>query len=275
MNSLHYQYVNDGYTRTKPFNPILGEQFHCKWVHMNEDTIQSETVYHAEQVSHHPPVSAVYMENTTAGFEVHCTIGVNVSIGLNKCTSVTPGLNCIKLTQWNETYRFTRPNTVVSQLLLGTGYIRPSNTVTLECAETGMAASLYISDTSVSGKITSNGRNLYTINSSANFLQEVKMTRANTANIELLWSHTLHVEEQQDSMVVEPLSKQLMNESRRVWHSVSHEMHKDNFAAATENKLRVEEEARNQRKTHEIRPVLFAPVNGSKIDDVQTFAYCK
>jgi len=43
----------------KPLNPILGEHFTCKWKF--EDG--SESLYLAEQVSHHPPMSAYFYMN--------------------------------------------------------------------------------------------------------------------------------------------------------------------------------------------------------------------
>lgn len=68
----------------KPYNPILGEVFRCYWdlsstktttnndssiVHMNNNDSPlpwaktSDLIFIAEQVSHHPPISAFYAEN--------------------------------------------------------------------------------------------------------------------------------------------------------------------------------------------------------------------
>jgi len=43
----------------KPLNPILGEHFTCKWKFDDG----SESLYIAEQVSHHPPMSAYFYMN--------------------------------------------------------------------------------------------------------------------------------------------------------------------------------------------------------------------
>jgi oxysterol-binding protein-related protein 8 len=43
----------------KPLNPILGEHFTCKWKFDDG----SESLYLAEQVSHHPPMSAYFYMN--------------------------------------------------------------------------------------------------------------------------------------------------------------------------------------------------------------------
>jgi hypothetical protein len=42
----------------------LGEQFLARW---NDRNGSGETILISEQVSHHPPVSAVYLENQKAG----------------------------------------------------------------------------------------------------------------------------------------------------------------------------------------------------------------
>ncbi|KAF4010103.1 hypothetical protein G4228_001389 [Cervus hanglu yarkandensis] len=49
----------------KPYNPILGETFRCLWIHPRTN---SKTFYIAEQVSHHPPISAFYVSNRKDGF---------------------------------------------------------------------------------------------------------------------------------------------------------------------------------------------------------------
>jgi len=46
----------------KPYNPVLGEYFRCKW------EIDGTVAYYiAEQVSHHPPISAYYFANPQKG----------------------------------------------------------------------------------------------------------------------------------------------------------------------------------------------------------------
>jgi oxysterol-binding protein-related protein 8 len=40
----------------KPYNPVMGEYFRCKW----DFADQGQAFYLAEQVSHHPPVSAYF-----------------------------------------------------------------------------------------------------------------------------------------------------------------------------------------------------------------------
>jgi oxysterol-binding protein-related protein 8 len=50
----------------KPYNPILGEIFRC--VYKLPDN--SVLTFFAEQISHHPPISALYGENKEKGFYI-------------------------------------------------------------------------------------------------------------------------------------------------------------------------------------------------------------
>ena len=62
----------------KPFNPILGETYQCY--------IAGCPVY-AEQISHHPPISALLMYGRgyriTASLEATANIGINSADGIN------------------------------------------------------------------------------------------------------------------------------------------------------------------------------------------------
>ncbi|KAK2962277.1 putative Oxysterol-binding protein 4 [Blattamonas nauphoetae] len=54
----------------KPYNPILGEVFRCFWRHSDG----SRTWYLAEQVSHHPAVTAFRFQNETHCFSISASV---------------------------------------------------------------------------------------------------------------------------------------------------------------------------------------------------------
>lgn len=99
FNACHFHYFENGYLRTKPYNPILGEQFISSWKHATTTATSSgsTTSFVSEQVSHHPPCSAIHMENKSANFVLEATMGVSVSLGFNKATSNIFGPFSIKL----------------------------------------------------------------------------------------------------------------------------------------------------------------------------------
>lgn len=59
----------------KPLNPVLGEVFYGKW----PDTGKGETFLVSEQVSHHPPITAYYIENKKAGIALQGHSGQKTS----------------------------------------------------------------------------------------------------------------------------------------------------------------------------------------------------
>lgn len=53
LTSLHIG--RDCSIAKKPYNPIIGETFHCSWRVQQPDNRTDFVHYTAEQVSHHPP----------------------------------------------------------------------------------------------------------------------------------------------------------------------------------------------------------------------------
>lgn len=96
----------------KPFNPILGETFEFS---------QGGIHFIAEQVSHHPPISAFYCESPDFTFEGYYNLKSAISMS---GFVVTPkGPFTLKLRRTNETFSFTKPQTSVHNLIMGTTYI--------------------------------------------------------------------------------------------------------------------------------------------------------
>ena len=59
----------------KPYNPIIGESFHCSWrVPGSEGREDVFLYYTAEQVSHHPPISAFHFECPQQGLSLDASI---------------------------------------------------------------------------------------------------------------------------------------------------------------------------------------------------------
>lgn len=61
-----------GTVARKPYNPVLGEVFKCEW-DMREQGF-GVTTFVGEQVSHHPPVSAFYVENRTHRLRINAYV---------------------------------------------------------------------------------------------------------------------------------------------------------------------------------------------------------
>ena len=89
----------------KPYNPILGETFRCYWEHPNG----SKTFYIAEQVSHHPPISANYVTNRQDGFTISASILAKSKFYGNSTSAILEGEATLSLLPRGEEYIMTLP----------------------------------------------------------------------------------------------------------------------------------------------------------------------
>nr|CAD7200246.1 unnamed protein product [Timema douglasi] len=150
----------------KPYNPILGETFRCFWKHPNG----SRTFYLAEQISHHPPVSAFYVTNRQDGFCINGSIlakskfyGVSGSrprvepwteTGFsgfwmlvyiltftenfrNSTSAILDGVALLTLLPRGEDYSITTPYAHCKGILMGTLTMELGGKVILDCEKTG------------------------------------------------------------------------------------------------------------------------------------------
>ena len=96
----------------KPFNPLLGETF---------EIIQPEFRWLSEQVSHHPPVSAFFMEGK--GYQLTGDTVVNSFFRGSSLEFRAVGLNHLHLTDTNEHIVIRRPDNSANNLIMGTVYV--------------------------------------------------------------------------------------------------------------------------------------------------------
>lgn len=96
--------------KVKPFNPLLGETFE----YVDE---KAEFRFHAEQVSHHPPIGASHCE--TPAFVYYQTQSVKTRF-LGNSLDVTPiGVSHVILKRHNEHYQWPNIKTIVHNLIIG------------------------------------------------------------------------------------------------------------------------------------------------------------
>jgi len=96
--------------KVKPFNPLLGETFEF----VDE---KKEFYFHAEQVSHHPPIGASHCE--TPNWKYYQTQSVKTKF-LGNSLDVTPiGVSHVVLKKYNEHYQWPNIKTIVHNLIIG------------------------------------------------------------------------------------------------------------------------------------------------------------
>lgn len=123
----------------KPYNPVLGEIFRCKW-----DCPDSTTSFYvSEQVCHHPPTSAYFYANPERGIVAVGNFSPKPKFLGNSIVSVMNGETKMYFTGLsNEEYIFTYPNLYARGLLFGTTFLEIGDDATIKCDKTDLIAEI-------------------------------------------------------------------------------------------------------------------------------------
>ncbi|XP_051855666.1 oxysterol-binding protein-related protein 9 isoform X2 [Antechinus flavipes] len=144
-----------GSVAKKPYNPILGEIFQCHWTLPMENEENAEPMsegpvpwgskncvtFVAEQVSHHPPISAFYAEcfNKRIQFNAHIWTKskfLGMSIGVHNI-----GQGCVSCLDYDEHYILTFPNGY-GRSILTVPWVELGGECTINCSKTGYSANI-------------------------------------------------------------------------------------------------------------------------------------
>jgi len=248
-----------------PLNPVIGEIFRCKWSHGD-----SESVYFAEQLSHHPPHSAFVYYNAKRGYALNANLAPTyVTFKGNSAETHIQGI--LRLHVFGkkfdeEIYEMTYPSMIVKGILFGALTYEVVGKTIIRCLSTGYEAEFDFKQKSmfrgkinaVGGKVKHGKDILYLINGfwdSIIYLQDAN----NKDNTGVLFDNTQHKIAEK---IVPPKEQQAPNESRRLWEDVIREMLKndEDEALAAKRKLEATQRAEeNERvaKRIEWQPKLF------------------
>ncbi|CAD5114248.1 DgyrCDS3388 [Dimorphilus gyrociliatus] len=117
----------------KPFNPLLGETYEL----VREDLGFSLV---AEQVSHHPPISAFHAESSSYTFSGSISPAVKYT---GKNVDIRPeGFVTLHLKKWNETYVWSNIACRVHNIFIGKLWIEHYGKMKINCVETGWSSEL-------------------------------------------------------------------------------------------------------------------------------------
>lgn len=237
----------------KPFNPILGETFRCYWQHDNNG---SKTFYIAEQVSHHPPVSAFYMTNRQDGFALRCSILARSKFYGNSTSAILEGVGALTLLPRGENYTLSSPYAHCKGILMGTLSMELGGKVSIECENTGYKTELEFKlkpflgggeyTNLVTGKLKLGKQTLATINGHWDGNITMKDTRTNEESI--LLAVTPELRQKRLKRYTVQFDAQAPNESERLWQHVIAAIKRDDQIAATEEKTALEELQRTGAK---------------------------
>lgn len=277
----------------KPYNPILGEVFQCYWdvpnlenKELSQPLVQDGPVpwchrdqltFVAEQVSHHPPISAFYAEhfNKKISFCAHVWTRskfLGLSIGVHNI-----GKGIVDVLQYGEKYSLTFPNGY-GRSILTVPWIELGGSVTIACEKTGYHADIeFLTKPFYGGKkhrITADvfgpgdKKPFLTITGEWNGVMDAKWSDGRIE--QFINVSSLHITKK----IVRPIEQQKDNESRKVWKEVTAGLRLNNVAHATNAKSEIEQRQRVEAQRRKDAGVswetkLFHPDQGDQ------WTYCR
>ncbi|KAJ2749946.1 Oxysterol-binding protein 4, partial [Coemansia nantahalensis] len=241
----------------KPFNPILGEQFVAAWA----DGECGDTRFVCEQVSHHPPVSALYFENATAGIYGSGHFSQKSKFKGMTMKVVQEGRVTLRLRDSDEIYCLTLPDLNICSIITGRPFLEMSSTTFIRSSR-GYTAEfrwhtkpwLYGEYHKFDGRIFRDAaaalvpdgpgqEQLFTMK--GKWVAESASVNLRTGEEQPLFD----VQAQPAADIcIRPVDEQSELESRRVWRRVSEALRAGNYDAASREKTAIEEEQRALRR---------------------------
>ncbi|KAM7286526.1 oxysterol-binding protein-related protein 9 isoform X1 [Ixodes scapularis] len=246
----------------KPYNPILGEIFRCYWrigdkpgVPVPDGPVpwatSNDLSFIAEQVSHHPPVSAFYAEHVAKGIACCGYIWtkskfLGMSIGVHNV-----GQGCIMFLRHDEEYTVTFPSGY-GRSIFTVPWIELGGTVDINCQKTGYSCTIQFHTKPIIGgrrhQLTAeifppnDRRPFLTVTGEWNGVMTVKKPSGDLAVFVDTTSLPI------TKKVVKPIEKQEPYESRRMWKEVTLALKNKDVNLATEGKSLLEEKQRSEAR---------------------------
>ncbi|CAG01146.1 unnamed protein product, partial [Tetraodon nigroviridis] len=243
----------------KPYNPILGETFRCCWLHPKTDSC---TFYIAEQVSHHPPISAFHVCNRKDGFSISGSILAKSKFYGNSLSAILDGKAKLLFLNRDEEYVITMPYAHCKGILYGTMTLELGGKVTIECQKTKCFSELEFklkpflggacSVNQISGKILMGEELLATVD--GHWDSEVFMYEKQSGQQETLWNPTSDVRRSRLKRQVVHIDQQGEFESERLWQHVTSAIKDRDQLRATQEKFVLEEAQRKEAKERGEKP---------------------
>ncbi|XP_042191080.1 oxysterol-binding protein-related protein 9 isoform X2 [Callorhinchus milii] len=263
-----------GSVAKKPYNPILGEIFKCHWalpegeVEENTEPVSegpipwagmSNVTFVAEQVSHHPPISAFYAECFAKRIQFNAHIWtkskfLGMSIGVHNI-----GQGCVSLLDYDEHYILTFPNGY-GRSILTVPWVELGGECNITCTKTGYNATIIFHTKPFYGgkkhRITAeifspaDKKSFCSIEGEWNGVMYAKWITGES---------TLFVDTKKLPSIkkkVRKLEDQEEFESRSLWKDVTYNLKIKDIDAATDAKHRLEERQRaeaRERKENEVQ----------------------
>ncbi|KAJ6569525.1 hypothetical protein B0H19DRAFT_1350610 [Mycena capillaripes] len=235
----------------KPYNPILGEFFRCRYDYSDG----TQGFYVAEQVSHHPPVSAFFYISPANRVSILGELRPKSKFLGNSVSTNMEGENRVSLLGSPEDgeYVITMPNMYARGILFGKMVQELGDTCTAKNEKNNLFADLefktkgFFSGTynAISGRVRHNSTDVGEVSGRWSHVMEFKNSKTGKKHVLFDAVKDGHkVAEKQ----VPPEDQQEANESRRLWRDLTRAIIAKDMEAATDAKTAVEDAQREQRR---------------------------
>ncbi|CAL8298260.1 unnamed protein product [Lota lota] len=295
-----------GAVAKKPYNPVLGETFHCSWEVPRDKVkplVRSTQGSHgrdpswapnnsqqssaaedppggcyrvgfvAEQVSHHPPVSGFYCECRERNMCVNAHVWtkskfMGMSIGVSMV-----GEGVLSLLDHDEEYVFTLP-CAYARSILTVPWVELGGKVSINCAKSGYSATVTFHTKPfyggkvhrVTAEVKHNPTNAVVCKAQGEWNGMLEFTYSN-GETKVMDTAKLPVIKKK----LRPVDKQGRTESRRLWQHVTRSLKEGNMEEATEHKHQLEERQRGEEKQRAGNNTPWTPKHFTKEGDGWTY----
>ncbi|KAK0385813.1 hypothetical protein NLU13_6990 [Sarocladium strictum] len=263
----------------KPLNAFLGELFLASWVEeAGEHGKAAKVSLVSEQVSHHPPITAMHLIDEENG--VRADGYAKVEMGFNGNVDIKQiGHAIMHIDRYDEDYLIPLPNVRVKGYMSGKLYPEVYDTYHL-IGSNGYISELRFSGAGlVSGSKNTVSARLYHKSEPAKTLYEVSGCWSGTLTFKDSLANTLieswdptSPENYPSPMTLKPLPEQDPWESRRAWAAVRKALQDNDFRAVVREKSKVEQAQRDMRASERQRgkkwkPLLFKSMKGQEYEE--------
>jgi hypothetical protein len=266
-------YISEEQPNKKPYNPVIGETHTCKVVHKEGG---GETRFFAEQVSHHPPVTAFLMKNKEKKVKVEGNFTFAVKFETNTVITTTDGFIEVKSTDPNredEVYRINKglPDLLINNVIFGTRTMGWTGDVIVTCEKTNLSTLLnfkkHKNRVNLDGNMYRDDEKLYEFeglfmedpiycNPTVDYLPQTVLFDVETINkCEIIYPTPLEVGE--------------LN-SFKVWGTVTESIVNNDMKIADIEKKRIEAEQRKRIKDWDNTDFMYFALN-----EIDRWVFCK
>ncbi|KAG8900985.1 hypothetical protein FRB99_005645 [Tulasnella sp. 403] len=243
----------------KPYNPVLGEIFRCRYEYPDG----TKGFYIAEQVSHHPPISAYFYISPHNKVRIAGELRPKSKFLGNSVATIMDGENRVFLMGRPEDgeYVLGLPNMYARGILFGSLVLELGDTTRCKNDATGVSCNVefktkgYFSGTynAICGKVKSNGAEIGAID--GRWSHQLDYKDGKTGEKRVLFNARTESKNVVQKTVA-PESEQEPNESRRLWSKLTTAIANKDMEAAQIAKSEVEDAQRDLARTRETKGIV-------------------